>query len=142
VAYGDSYDPPPSRWAGQRPSGARGSYVRGATVTCCEQGCQAPELALLARRMSDQARTLLETLEKKEKQMMQPTQALWCEQGGHSFSEKDPNVQVLTIAGRGPDGKTEESESRTICGACAEKTKTRIGSTQNAPVSELPASGS
>jgi hypothetical protein len=112
------------------------AYVKGALPECFNRGCQAPELALLARRLSDQAHTVLETLEKKEAQM-QPTQALWCEQGGHSFSEKDPDVQVLTIAGRGPDGKTVE-ESRTICGACAEKTKTRIGSTQNSPVSQLP----
>jgi hypothetical protein len=108
------------------------AYVRGALLECRERGCQATELAMLARHLSDQAHEVLETLERKEAQM-QPTQALWCEQGGHSFSEKDPDAQVLTIS-----GKTVE-ESRTICGACAEKTKTRIGSTQNSPVSQLPA---
>lgn len=61
---------------------------------------------------------------------MQPTQALWCEQGGHAFSEKDPDVQVLTIAGRGPDGKTVE-ESRTSCGECAALAKTRLGQARN-----------
>ncbi len=61
---------------------------------------------------------------------MKPTQALWCEQGGHSFSEKDPDVQVLTIAGRGNDGQTVE-ESRTSCGECAALAKTRLGQARN-----------
>jgi hypothetical protein len=112
--------------------------VKGALPECRERGCQATELAMLARHLSAQAHEVLETLEKREVQM-KPTQALWCEQGGHSFSEKDPDVQVLTIAGRGPDGQTVE-ESRTSCGECATLAKTRLGKARNnAPVSELPA---
>jgi hypothetical protein len=76
-------------------------------------------------------------LEKKGAQM-KPTQALWCEQGGHSFSEKDPDVQVLTISGRGPDGQPVE-ESRTSCGECAALAKTRLGKARNAQASQLPA---
>jgi hypothetical protein len=113
------------------------TYVRNALVSCQEQGCQALELAAMLGTTLGRTRELIESLEGTGAGM-QPTQALWCEQGGHSFSEKDPDVQVLTIAGRGPDGKTVE-ESRTICGACAEKTKTRIGGAQNSPVSQLPA---
>lgn len=99
--------------------------VKGATPACCNEGCQAPALAALSRRLSEHAHEVLETLEKKEG-LMQPTRALWCEQGGHPFSEKDPDIQVLTIAGRGPDGQPVE-ESRTSCGECAAIAKTRLG---------------
>lgn len=79
-----------------------------------------------------------ELLARKEKEgPMQPTQALWCEQGGHSFSEKDPDVQVLTISGRDQDGKPVE-ESRTSCGECAALAKTRLGKVRNSRVTELP----
>jgi hypothetical protein len=89
---------------------------------------------LLARNASDVARNLLEMTERTA---MEPTKALWCEQGGHSFSEKDPDFQVLTIQGKDKEGKPV-SESRTICGPCAAKTKTNLGSARNAPVTELP----
>jgi nucleoside-diphosphate-sugar epimerase len=72
--------------------------VAGA-IPACRVKCQAPELAALVRRLSDQEHEVLGILSRKEGQM-KPTQALWCEQGGHSFSEKDPDVQVLTISGR------------------------------------------
>lgn len=67
---------------------------------------------------------------------MEPTRALWCEQGGHSFSEKDPGFQVLSITGKDSEGKPV-TESRTICGPCADKTKTTLGSARNAPSAEL-----
>ena len=91
----------------------------------------------MLRRLSDQQHTLLDTLAEKEAQM-DPTRALWCEQGGHSFSEKDPDFQVLTITGRDKEGK-QVTESRTICGPCAAQTKTSLGSARNNPVPELPA---
>jgi hypothetical protein len=109
-------------------------YVKNATDACCQQGCQALDLAALARRLSGQAREALEMLENKEEQVqIQPTQALWCEQGGHSFSEKDPDVQVLTIQGRGPGGEAV-TESRTSCGECATAAKTRLGKARNQQV--------
>jgi hypothetical protein len=113
-------------------------YVKGATASCTTRGCQAPELAALARRLSDQGHETLEILSRKEVQM-QPTQALWCEQGGHSFSEKDPDVQVLTITARGPDGQQTE-ESRTSCGECAALAQTRLGKARNQQISSLPPS--
>jgi hypothetical protein len=116
------------------------TYVRGASVSCREQGCQSLELAAMLGTTLGRTRELIESLEGTEVKM-QPTQALWCEQGGHSFSEKDPDVQVISIAGRGPDGQTVE-ESRTSCGECATLAKTRLGKTRNAPVSELPPSDS
>ncbi len=114
------------------------AYVQNATQSCRERGCQAPELAARARRLSDEAHKTLETmLNRKGTGTMEPTKALWCEQGGHSFSEKDPDFQVLTIQGKDKEGKPV-SESRTICGPCAAKTKTNLGSARNAPVTELP----
>lgn len=110
-------------------------YVKGATPACRDQGCRAPELAALARHLSDQAHTVLETLERKREQM-KPTQALWCEQSGHAFSEKDPDVQVLTITARGPDGQPVE-ESRTSCGECAAIAKTKLGKVRNSRPSQI-----
>lgn len=116
-------------------------YVQGAISSCRNQGCQAPALAALARQLSDQEHAVLEILNRRGEQV-QPTQALWCEQGGHSFSEKDPDVQVLTITARGPDGQPV-TESRTSCGECAAAAKTRLGKARNNnPVSELSPSDS
>jgi hypothetical protein len=115
-------------------------YVKGALASCAAHGCQAPELATLARHLSEQAHETLGLLE-RERTQMKPTQALWCEQGGHSFSEKDPDVQVLTIQGRGPDGQPVE-ESRTSCGECAALAKTRLGKVRNSRASELAPSDS
>jgi hypothetical protein len=112
------------------------TYVKDALPVCREKGCQAPELATLARHLSEQAHYVLDTMEGKETQM-QPTRALWCEQGGHPFSEKDPDVQVLTITGKDADGKVVE-ESRTSCGECATAAKTRLGKVRNSQATVLP----
>jgi hypothetical protein len=126
-----SYDPPPQqRWAGQRPPGVQGTYVRDATAPCAASRCQAPVLAELVQRLSDQQHEVLDTLNRKEAKM-EPTRALWCEQGDHSFSEKDPDMQVLTMQRKGPDGD-KVTESRTTCGKCAAIVMTRIGHAQNA----------
>lgn len=74
--------------------------------------------------------------QEKEAKRMEPTRALWCEQGGHAFSEKDPDFQVLSITGKDKEGK-QVTESRTICGPCADKTKTTLGSARNAPAAGL-----
>jgi hypothetical protein len=129
------------KYAARNPGYLPGNtYVRGATPSCRADGCQAPELALLARNLSDHTHAVIEAMTKKEAEQVEPTRALWCEQGGHSFSEKDPDFQVLTIQGKDKEGKPV-SESRTICGPCAAKTKTNLGSARNAPVTELPVSG-
>lgn len=105
----------------------------GTSHECWAQGCKAPELeAMLARTLN-----VTQELLKEQESRMQPTKALWCEQGGHPFSEKDPDVQVLTITGRDADGKTVE-ESRTSCGECAALARTRLGKVRNAQASELP----
>jgi hypothetical protein len=111
------------------------TYVKGAAASCCQQGCRAEELEGMLASTLNITQELLAQREKAEQ--MEPTKALWCEQGGHSFSEKDPDFQVLTIQGKDKEGKPV-SESRTICGPCAAKTKTNLGSARNAPVTELP----
>lgn len=121
-------------WAGQRTPGS--AYVVGALPACKKDGCQAPELAALCRQLSEQERELLEVLQRKEEQV-EPTRALWCEQGEHSFSEKDPGMQVMTIQGKDDEGKPV-SESRTLCGPCAVKARTNLGKPRNAPSAELP----
>ena len=113
-----------------------GSYVRNATPACTAQGCQAPELAELCRRVSDQQHELFKMLQEKERQM-EPTRALWCEQDGHAFSEKDPGMQVMSIQSRDDEGKPV-SESRTLCGPCAVKMKVNFGKARTA-AAELPA---
>ena len=125
-------------WAGQRPPGARGTYVRNASASCQGQGCQSVELAAMLGTTLGRTRELIQSLEGKEKMTpIEPTKALWCEQGGHPFSEKDPDVQVLTISGKDKEGKPV-TESRTICGACAAQTKTRLGDVHSNQVTQLP----
>jgi len=72
---------------------------------CGRYGCQLTE----ARQILAQARSIME---KVQILTTQATQALWCEQGEHAFSAKDPAVRVITVSG--PDGE----ESHTICGKC------------------------
>jgi hypothetical protein len=112
------------------------TYVRGAGHACQKQGCRAEELeAMLASTLN----VTQELLREKEGKM-EPTRALWCEQGGHSFSEKDPGMQVLSITGKNKEGD-KVTESRTICGPCAEQTKTNLGGARNVPAS-LPGADS
>ena len=109
-------------------------YVKGATPVCCDQGCRAPELeAMLASTLNITQELLIQ---REKETQMDPTKSLWCEQGGHSFSEKDPDFQVLSITGKDKEGK-QVTESRTICGPCAVQTKTTLGGARNSQVSEL-----
>jgi hypothetical protein len=110
----------------------RSAYVRLPTSACVANGCRAPELAALARHISDQAHVALGLLDKRGEQM-EPTRSLWCEQGDHSFSEKDPDMQVIAMQRKGPDGE-KVTESRTTCGKCAAIVMNRIGQAQNATV--------
>lgn len=108
-------------------------YVRGAGSACARGGCQAAALTEVA----DTAARLAGEMIARGEQQVRPTQALWCEQGGHSFSEKDRGQQVITINGVGDDGQPAE-ESRTTCGPCAVTTRTSLGTARNSPA-PLPA---
>ena len=123
-------------WAGQRPAGARGTYVRAPVPACASSGCQATELGRMLAETSGRAREVMSILQRKEETMtpMEPTKSLWCEQGDHSFSEKDPDMQVIAMQRKGPDGE-KVTESRTTCGKCAAIVMNRIGQAQNTTVS-------
>jgi len=82
-------------------------YVSDIAHACERDGCQLSR----ARELFEQAERLLE-------KRMEPTRALWCDQGEHPFSERDPGRKVITIGGTGADGELAE-ESRTTCGPCA-----------------------
>lgn len=49
------------------------------------------------------------------------SQALWCDNGGHAFSERDPGRQRISIAVLDEDTEKERLESRDFCGECAIK---------------------
>lgn len=48
------------------------------------------------------------------------SQALWCDSGGHAFSERDPGRQRISVTALDDDGE-ETIESRDFCGDCAAK---------------------
>lgn len=108
-------------------------YVRGAGSACARGGCQAAALT----KVADQAAQLAGEAIARGERRVKATISLWCEQGGHSFSEKDRGQQVITINGVGDDGQPAE-ESRTVCGPCANETRTTLGAARNAPA-PLPA---
>ena len=111
------------------------AYIRCPSEACRGQGCRAEELEGMLASTLNITQELLARQEKESR--MEPTRALWCEQGEHSFSEKDPGLQVMTIQGRDEEGKPV-SESRTLCGPCAAKMKVSLRSDRNASVTELP----
>lgn len=49
------------------------------------------------------------------------SQALWCDHGGHAFSERDPGRRRISMAVLDEDTEQERTESRDFCGECAEK---------------------
>lgn len=111
-------------------------YVRGVGSACARGGCQAAALTEVA----DTAARLAGEMIARGEQQVRPTQALWCEQGGHSFSEKDRGQQVITINGIGGDGEPAE-ESRTACGPCAVRARTTLGTANNSAAAPLPPGG-
>lgn len=50
------------------------------------------------------------------------SQALWCDHGGHAFSERDPGRQRIKVDGIDPDTEEETVILKDFCGECAEKT--------------------
>lgn len=51
----------------------------------------------------------------------QMSQALWCDSGGHAFSERDPGRQRIAITVLDEETGEERMESRDFCGECAAK---------------------
>jgi hypothetical protein len=90
----------------------RDAYVNHAHAQCQDGGCQFARAAGLLTQAG-------EALQKGKRDSM--SQALWCDQGGHAFSERDPGRQRLTVDVLNDETGQEESDYRDLCGECAEK---------------------
>jgi len=88
---------------------ARDAYVVNVDPSCAARGCMiggAHEYLAKAR----------ELLEQNGRGNM--SAALWCDQGGHAFSERDPGRQRISVTVLDEDGD-EQQEARDLCGECA-----------------------
>ena len=65
------------------------------------------------------------------------SQALWCDQGGHAFSERDPGRQRISVQVLDDDG-VEQAESRDLCSQCAEQAGL-LKKRQTRPAAAIPA---
>ncbi len=84
-------------------------YVQSPAALCQNYGCQLHQ----AQRTLDQARELIETRNNM-------SAALWCDQGGHAFSERDPGRQRITVNTL-DENEQEAVVSKDFCGDCAVK---------------------
>jgi hypothetical protein len=92
------------------------SDIYGAAPECVMNRC----LYSQARTMLDQVRTInAQLLQRNDRSHM--SQALWCDSGGHAFSERDPGRQRISVNSLDEDTGEETSETRDFCGDCAEK---------------------
>lgn len=73
--------------------------------------------------------------------------ALWCDQGGHAFSERDPGRQRISVSTL-DDDEREVNLTKDFCGDCASKAgltaprKTRAEIAYTPPASPAYGSGS
>ncbi len=88
-------------------------YIHGAHQICADNGCQWRQ----ATQILAQARDYIN----EHTGRTQMSQALWCDAGGHAFSERDPGRQRIAIAVLNEDTGQEETESRDFCSECAAK---------------------
>jgi hypothetical protein len=95
--------------------------------SCQQNGCQivmANQILGQAQKAMEQARVMEERtqaiLNRQGKKEMTVSAALWCDQGGHAFSERDPERQEFTRASYDADGHRVESVF-SVCGSCGEK---------------------
>ena len=84
------------------------AYVERAAPLCQNGGCQLHT----AQRTLDQARELFESRNNM-------SVALWCDQGGHAFSERDPGRQRITVNTLDEVSDQEVQVSKDFCGDCA-----------------------
>lgn len=86
------------------------AYVTDADPTCKARGCQ----LYAAHNYLVQARQVIE-----QQGRSSMSQALWCDQGGHAFSERDPGRQRISVTVLDDNGD-EQQEARDLCGECAQ----------------------
>ncbi len=82
--------------------------VSQAAQKCRYDGCQFGRLASIA---SD-AQYLLTGRDHM-------SQALWCDQGGHAFSERDPGRQRISVNTLDSETDAEIQVTKDFCGQCA-----------------------
>lgn len=82
-------------------------FVPHAHPECERSGCQFGKGAEIAAA----AMSVIEQMGRKHM-----SQALWCDNGGHAFSERDPGRQRISIAVIDEDTEQERMESRDFCG--------------------------
>jgi hypothetical protein len=103
------------------------AFVERASPLCDSEGCKLST----AQRILEQVQDVLESRNHM-------SVALWCDQGGHAFSERDPGRQRVTVNTLDEATDREVTVAKDFCGECADraglngKRKTR---------STLPASG-
>lgn len=92
--------------------GARREYIPRAHAACAAGGCQFAA-----------AQEIVATAEQIAAQMGRSgmSQALWCDQGGHAFSERDPGRKRISMDTLDDDSGDLVKESRDFCGECAVK---------------------
>jgi hypothetical protein len=106
-----------------RGPGAR-QDVFGAAPGCVRDRCQLKQAA----DVLEAARQIVENGRRTNM-----SQALWCDQGGHAFSERDPGRQRISITVLDEETNQERGEARDFCGDCAQaagllsKSRTRPG---------------
>ena len=83
------------------------AYVEGASPLCAGSRCQLQA----AERLVNQARDILESRNHM-------SAALWCDQGGHAFSERDTGRQRITVNTLDEDER-EVQVAKDFCGECA-----------------------
>lgn len=84
-------------------------YVPMANAAC-RAGCQLSQALSIARATEN----IISGLGRNSM-----SQALWCDQGGHAFSERDPGRQRISVDVLNEDTEEIESETRDLCGECA-----------------------
>jgi hypothetical protein len=89
------------------PMSSRAAYVEGASALCAGSRCQLEG----AQKLLDRARDVLESRNNM-------SAALWCDQGGHAFSERDPGRQRITVNTLDEDER-EVQVAKDFCGECA-----------------------
>jgi hypothetical protein len=87
------------------------AYVRAADPVCAAGQCMIGS----ARGFLIQAQQVI-----KENGRNAMSVALWCDQGGHAFSERDPGRQRISVNTL-DDNEQEVTIAKDFCGDCAAK---------------------
>lgn len=109
--------------------GSGASYVQGAHQLCINGRCQ--------WRQAGEILAQAEAYINEHTGRSSMSQALWCDQGGHAFSERDAGRQRIAVQVLDDDG-VEQSETRDLCSECAEKAGL-LKKRQTRPAAALPA---